>query len=331
MPGSDDSPYQPLSTENKETRILQLVAGWPGAPVKCRLRTISLANDPPPVYEALSYTWGRATQGRAINIHDGGGDVHTLPVTDNLFAALVGLRHRFGRSRRLWVHVDAVCINQFDLVGVDSAGSHDPPGCLYTHPSEWRLRAVSRVTRHHLAGEEPELHRGHTASVRSVDQIALWCGDRALWEEPDTVALSSSEGEGTTPDAESLVRSLFEDWDYTVVLRSPRDGRWLSTAHRIFDTAEVFRAFYDYARLRQPQHMLDCFATSNGFLGLAATAVVEGDMIALIKGCKWPVVLRQSGSYWAFKGICLIHGIMEGELLQVWGDVELKEEDFVLC
>lgn len=59
-------------------------------------------------YEALSYVWGRSTEGRTINL-DG---QKVVPVTDNLHAALRRLR-RLDKPRTLWV--DSLCINQDNL------------------------------------------------------------------------------------------------------------------------------------------------------------------------------------------------------------------------
>ena len=73
-----------------------------------KLRNASLEDGP--LFEALSYTWGLpATGNRVIRIDD----QHDFPITENLFAALRRLRWRFTR-RSIWI--DAVCINQDDVV-----------------------------------------------------------------------------------------------------------------------------------------------------------------------------------------------------------------------
>ncbi|OCK83998.1 HET-domain-containing protein, partial [Lepidopterella palustris CBS 459.81] len=60
------------------------------------------------LYEALSYVWGGLDKPRSISI--GGYD---LPVTTNLYAALLHLRDQF-IERILWV--DAICIDQDNLI-----------------------------------------------------------------------------------------------------------------------------------------------------------------------------------------------------------------------
>ena len=53
--------------------------------------------------------------------------------------------------------------------------------------------------------------------------------------------------------------------------------------------------------------------TKNGFLGLAPAFTQVGDRVALLKGLKTPVIIRQKGEEWEFGGDCYIHGIMNGE------------------
>jgi hypothetical protein len=60
-----------------------------------------------PVYEALSYVWGDATQTSPMTLNGA-----SYPITKNLESAIRHLRRREG-SRTLWV--DAVGINQLDL------------------------------------------------------------------------------------------------------------------------------------------------------------------------------------------------------------------------
>lgn len=103
--------YQPLNAAKKEIRVLDLLPRWHKSDIRCRLRTIALNDGPVAKYEALSYTWGSSSEGRNITILTSTGPF-TLPVTNNLFRALRGLRPRIGRPRVLWA--DAVCINQAD-------------------------------------------------------------------------------------------------------------------------------------------------------------------------------------------------------------------------
>ncbi|CAL8580905.1 hypothetical protein XPA_006621 [Xanthoria parietina] len=69
------------------------------------------------------------------------------------------------------------------------------------------------------------------------------------------------------------------------------------------------------------------FATREGYLGVCAKGLREGDEIAVILGCDFPMVLRPRGSnQHEVVGPCFVHGLMLGEALKPpleppWKDV----------
>jgi len=78
--------------------------------IKCKLVRVNLDlldEAPFTFYEALSYTWGDATITESITL-----DGHAFQVTRNLAAVLRRLR---GRTRKRYLWVDAICINQTDI------------------------------------------------------------------------------------------------------------------------------------------------------------------------------------------------------------------------
>lgn len=87
-------------------RILTLAASPDSSePIHVRLATVNLADEP--VYEALSYCWGDATN-KLLIFCDG----KPFPVTENLESALRHIRLP-DEDRVLWI--DALCINQNDV------------------------------------------------------------------------------------------------------------------------------------------------------------------------------------------------------------------------
>jgi hypothetical protein len=76
------------------------------APIQCQLFHYSLegSGNQTHLYTALSYVWGNLANPRYISIAE-----NTLPVTRNLYKALLRLRNS-SFERIIWV--DAVCINQ---------------------------------------------------------------------------------------------------------------------------------------------------------------------------------------------------------------------------
>lgn len=55
--------------------------------------------------------------------------------------------------------------------------------------------------------------------------------------------------------------------------------------------------------------------TTTGYIGLTPEDVETGDIVAVILGCDFPVLLRPFGTMYRVVGECYIHGIMSGELL----------------
>jgi len=72
--------------------------------------------------------------------------------------------------------------------------------------------------------------------------------------------------------------------------------------------------------------------TATGYLGLAPIAVRPGDVVAVLLGCKCPVLLRPAGNnLYHVIGECYIHGLMRGEILKQGSREDVKTMDFVLC
>jgi hypothetical protein len=96
--------YRPLRPEKNEIRLLRVSPCGLGDEVNCSLDHVAMATSP--VYCALSYTWGDASQLHEISI-----DGLRFPVTHSLLTALRHFHH-VSEHQVLWV--DAICINQQD-------------------------------------------------------------------------------------------------------------------------------------------------------------------------------------------------------------------------
>ena len=122
---NDYSFYWPLSKEKQEIRLLRIKTEPAGSPTRvvCYLTYASLL-DPrvPNAYTCLSYCWGDTSTTTVIDVvrpdkplHDGTcqGKVFSFNVTVNLATALRKVR---SMTERPLIWVDAVCINQSDLL-----------------------------------------------------------------------------------------------------------------------------------------------------------------------------------------------------------------------
>ncbi|MCJ1454173.1 hypothetical protein MMC28_004524 [Mycoblastus sanguinarius] len=109
----------PASQQGGEFRLLTLLPSPQDSQINCKLRHVPL--DPPPRYEALSYTWGDP-KGLLCKVQAAEDPNRTYTIilddclstiTYNLEAALQQLRHT-DKERTLWV--DAICINQANKI-----------------------------------------------------------------------------------------------------------------------------------------------------------------------------------------------------------------------
>ena len=58
------------------------------------------------------------------------------------------------------------------------------------------------------------------------------------------------------------------------------------------------------------------FETPEGYLGLAPLETLPGDMLCILLGCSYPVILRPAaGNTWLVVGRCYAHGLTEGEAI----------------
>jgi hypothetical protein len=97
-------------------RLLSLQPGDKNADVKCELIATNLSSAE--AFEALSYTWGEASNYQVIHVIVSGSlESKELSVRPNCFFALKRLRYK-DRTRLIWI--DALCIDQSD----DSERNH---------------------------------------------------------------------------------------------------------------------------------------------------------------------------------------------------------------
>lgn len=113
-PNIVDSPewlYRQLPLSESEIRLLRLEPrGGPSAEIRASLIKYNLQESPKDVtsFQALSYTWGHSSFTHNIIVNG-----VKLPVADNLYSFL---QHRQEGNQCIDLWVDAVCINQNDLL-----------------------------------------------------------------------------------------------------------------------------------------------------------------------------------------------------------------------
>jgi hypothetical protein len=68
--------------------------------------------------------------------------------------------------------------------------------------------------------------------------------------------------------------------------------------------------------------------TSQGQYGVGPTTVKPGDTLAVLFGSRVPVILRRHGNFYRLICDCYIHGLMDGEAIQMWKSGKLNTENF---
>ncbi|KAN0122842.1 Heterokaryon incompatibility protein (HET) domain containing protein [Hyaloscypha variabilis] len=70
------------------------------------------------------------------------------------------------------------------------------------------------------------------------------------------------------------------------------------------------------------------FTTSKGYMGVGPKVSKAGDVVCVLGGGTVPILLRPANGHFQVVGESYVHGIMEGEAVQLWRDNELKDEEF---
>ena len=70
--------------------------------------------------------------------------------------------------------------------------------------------------------------------------------------------------------------------------------------------------------------------THTGYLGLVPEEAHQGDCIAVIYGCNFPVVLRPRGDHFKVVGECYVNGLMDGEAMEAKSRGEYEEAELLL-
>ena len=149
-----------LDSTHQEVRLLCLFPGTLDEQVRCEIKKVSLSQQP--VYAALSYVWGDASDCRSIVLGEG-----TFTVTANLEVALRYLQC-IQDLPPLWV--DAVCIDQSNHI-----------------EKEEQIRLMADIysrdqTTYMWIGEPAQFSDVAMDSIRSIKKIPLekWNNPRVL-------------------------------------------------------------------------------------------------------------------------------------------------------
>ncbi|KAK0124903.1 hypothetical protein ONS96_008781 [Cadophora gregata f. sp. sojae] len=68
--------------------------------------------------------------------------------------------------------------------------------------------------------------------------------------------------------------------------------------------------------------------SKKGYIGLGPVPAKKGDLICVLYGCSVPIVLRKVGKHYILVGECYVHGLMDGEALDLLAIGKATEKEF---
>jgi hypothetical protein len=73
------------------------------------------------------------------------------------------------------------------------------------------------------------------------------------------------------------------------------------------------------------------FTTTSGYFGLGPEAMLGEGVCSILFGASAPFILQKQGDVYRLVGEAYVHGVMNGEAIEMWKRGELEEVDFQLC
>jgi hypothetical protein len=71
-------------------------------------------------------------------------------------------------------------------------------------------------------------------------------------------------------------------------------------------------------------------ATEKGYIGEATCRCQVGDIVCVLLGCNYPVILCPVGGHYEFVGTAYLDGIMHGEVIQAMEEGKVQSQVFEL-
>jgi hypothetical protein len=72
------------------------------------------------------------------------------------------------------------------------------------------------------------------------------------------------------------------------------------------------------------------FWTKQHYMGLTTQGTLPGDLVCVLAGCDFPVVLRRDGEMYRHVGPCFVHGLMNGEAAGMVQKGTSKMQEFII-
>lgn len=183
----------------------------------------------------------------------------------------------------------------------------------------FRLASVNRTTES-MTSEVLKNMESLNSIFQSIDEIVA--DQKTVAPQRTENALARTLVVGREPDGFVQLRTSLQQGKF-ISLVDPDNKREDSQS-----TAGCSRRYYNSICHWSSNRRF--FGASNGYMGVAASPVRAGDLVAILYGAPWPVVLRPLDDAFQFVSQCYVDGVMHGEAVQEHRNRRLVDETFTL-
>lgn len=209
------------------------------------------------------------------------------------------------------IHVDTIAIKSWTLHGTAFRIMHHDKPPLSPVESLWRRIIHGNLP---INLTTPYLHNAHSSFFALVQTLTNAC-----------IGMDRVRPYDSIPEEEWLAHAAAY-LNRTKLPKSRIDDDLLELGRS--GGGDAFRWSHEATLVTRYR----CFAvTAQGYYVLGPSSIEQGDVVAILNGGRTPFLLRRRGEDdadgWTLVGECYVHGLMNGEALQVNGALE---EAFVI-
>jgi hypothetical protein len=193
--------------------------------------------------------------------------------------------------------------------GIASSFSRDDPPVYPTHTPKRYQKSGSRIIGRTLSMDHPKIHK-----YPAFMKLPWNCED---------LGLSSLV---TTSDY--IKFQSFRERNRAFVIDGERLESYFPANPTSESVAKAMEYHLHFAIISMEGRK---FCTTNtGYICMVPETVERGDVVVVLPGCNFPVLLRPYESKYRVVGECYVHGLMQGEIFDGKDDAVIEYQDFVL-
>ena len=200
----------------------------------------------------------------------------------------------------------------------------------------------SKTAPRHQYRSSAEIYHKPSPSARSEDHLQVEGLRFSTVSETSETFNSERFPHGLRMNNEVLGR--YDKAEYTYPTGESMATAWTATltAGRLSNTSSAKRGLAESQTPKYQRSLAvaqrSCygrrqFFTENGYMGIGPAAIKEGDLVCVLLGGCVPYILRPTDTENMYKlvGESYVHGIMNGEVINLWQQGRIAKNRFTLC